>query len=338
MKKNTIILSVIVFGASCFILASVLRSDPEQLVINVSRNYDGIYASPEDTIRFPGTLSAMKAEGDLLFGYAHGLKKLYQYNLGNHKTDTLLDTQSLLSGILSGFDIDPVSGTFYFLNTNTNKIYLFHPKDSLKDSLHFKYLHFAAGEKCIKSADFFIRAVDDATSLTSLKKVDYNRGTDTTLYTFTHYADGGISADGFFLKDRSSEKQFFIPYYNAEIIQYDEAGNNISKIITIDKTMPHNNVVPANHGYTISSKSRIINIAAAADSAHLFVLSFASSRGKNEPPGTVIDVYSTITGQYESSLQLPFFEGRRAVLLEKSGDRLYVAFNNDVLCYKIKYR
>ena len=338
MKKNIIISSVIVFGALCFILASVLRSDPEKLIINVSRNYDGIYASPEDTIRFPGTLSAMKAEGDLLFGYDHGLKKLYQYNLGNHKTDILFDTRSLLSGILSGFDIDPVSGTFYFLNTNTNKIYLFHPKDSLKDSLYFKYLHFAAGEKCFRSADFFIRAVDDATSLTSLKKVDYNRGADTTLYTFTHYADGGISADGFFLKDRSSEKQFFIPYYNAEIIQYEEAGNKISKIITIDKTMPHNNVVPASHGYTISSKSRIINIAAAADSAHLFVLSFASSPGKNEPPGTVIDVYSTITGQYERSLQLPLFEGRRAVLLEKSGDRLYVAFNNDVLCYKIKYR
>ena len=338
MKKNIIILSVIVFGALCFILASVFRSDPEKLIINVSRNFDGIYASPEDTIRFPGTLSAMKAEGDLLFGYVHGLKKLCQYNLGNHRTDTLFDTQSFLSGILSGFDIDPVSGTFYFLNTNTNKIYLFHPKDSRKDSLYFKYLHLVAGEKCFRSADFFIRAIDDATSLTSLKKVNYNRGTDTTLYTFTHYSDGGISADGFFLKDRSSEKQFFIPYYNAEIIQYDEAGNNISKIITIDKTKPHDNVVPASHGYTISSKSRIINIAAAADSAHLFVLSFASSLGKNEAPGTVIDVYSTITGQYESSLQLPFFEGRRAVLLEKSGDRLYVAFNNDVLCYKIKYR
>jgi|GEM_PF-1212574 len=338
MKKNIIISSAIVLGALCFILASALRSDPEKLMINVARNYEGIYASPEDTIRFPGTVSAMKAEGDLLFGYVHELKKLYQYNTGNRKTTPLFDTQSFLSGILSGFDIDPVSGTFYFLNTNTNKIYLFRPKDSLKDSLYFKYLHFASGEKCFRGADFFIRATDDATSLTSLKKVDYTGGADTTLYTFTQYPDGGISADGFFIKDRSSEKQFFIPYYNAEIIQYDEARNNISKIITIDKTMPHNNVVPASHGYTISSKSRIINIAAAADSAHLFVLSFASSRGKNEPPGTVIDVYSTITGQYESSLQLPFFEGRRAVLLEKSGDRLYVAFNNDVVCYKIKFR
>ncbi|MDO6435144.1 hypothetical protein Q4E93_31300 [Flavitalea sp. BT771] len=338
MKKNVIISSVIVLGALCFILASVLRSDPEQLMINVPRNYDGMYASPEDTIRFPGTISAMRAEGGLLFGYAHGLRKLYQYNLGDHTTDTLVDTRSFLSGILSGFDFDPVSGTFYFLNTNTNRIYLFHPKDSMKDSLYFKHLHFAAGEKCCRSADFFIRAIDDATSLTSLKKVDQSRGADTTLYTFTHYADGGISADGFFIKDRSSEKQFFIPYYNAEIIQYDEAGNKISKIITIDKTMPHNNVVPANHGYTISSKSRIINIAAAADSAHLFVLSFASSPGKNEPPGTVIDVYSTITGQYERSVQLPFFQGRRAALLERSGDRLFVAFDNDVLCYKIKYK
>ena len=72
-------------------------------------------------------------------------------------------------------------------------------------------------------------------------------------------ADGGISSDGFFRKDPSSKKQFYIPYYNAETIVYDEAARKISKIITIDKTKPYNAAIPMEQGYGLSGKAKIIN-------------------------------------------------------------------------------
>jgi len=338
MKKNIIILLFILAGTLCFILLLIGRSDPERLVIDVPRRYNGIYASPEDTIRFKVTLNAIETDGNIIYGYANKEKILCRYDPESRKMDTLLHTRSFLSGILSGVDRDPATNTFYFFSANTNRIYLFHPQDSSRDSLDEGHTHLAGGEKCLTGTYFLIRSTDSATSLTSLKKADYIRHTDTTIYTFTHYHDGGISADGFFRKDLSSKKLFYIPYYNAEIIQYDEVNNKISKIITIDKTMPYNSTIPTEQGYTISSKARMINITATTDSAHLFLLSNTSSKGKKEPSGTVIDVYSTVTGSYEYSLQFPYFEGYPVTLLKKSGDKLFVAFGNNILSYKIEYR
>lgn len=334
MKRNIIILSIIVAGALAFMYVLVRRSDTEIPVLDTPRRYGNIDAEPLDTVRFPGTLSAVKAEGDVLYGYVDSKKALYRWSFATHVMDTLMYTSSLFSGILSSIDLDAGIGAFYFFNANTNRAYKFLMGGMGKDSVSFGGMQMVSGVKGFGENDFFVRSTDYATSLTSIKKV--NGLKHTTLYDFTHYADGGISADGFFLKDAASAKLYYVPYYNAEVIQFDASDNKVSKIITIDKTRPANSVVPTSHGYTISSKSRVINSAAAVDSTDLYVLSLTTSPGRHELPGTMIDVYSTVTGQYERSLQIPYFEGRPAALLDRSGSRLFVTFNNNVLSYKIR--
>jgi hypothetical protein len=343
MKKYIIILSLILAGAFCLIFVLVGHSDPETLIIGQQRQYSGISVHLEDTIRFPGTISTMDIGDGILYGYVNQQKWLYRYDLTHRTIDSLLYIPTIFTGILSGVAMDPVTSSFYFLTARANKIYGYHPqnagKDSVvgrKDSLSGGSIHLAGGDKCFNHPGFIIRFVDSGTSLTGLKLVDFLQQKDTTIYTFTHYPDGGISEDGFFRKDRASNKHFYIPYYNAEIIQYDEAKNKLSKIITIDKTVPFNCTVSTGDGYAISGRSRMINIAAATDSAHLYLLSYTSSPGKNERKGTVVDIYSTITGKYENSLQFPYFEGHPVTLLDRSGDRLFVAFDNTILSYKIQ--
>jgi len=338
MKKNILILSLILVGAVGFILILMGHSGPGPLMIDQPRRYNGVQAIAEDSIRFPSPLNTMEIEDGFLYSYVDKQKVLFRYNLASRQTDTLLYIPTLFSGVLNGIAIDPVTTTFYFLNSRAGKIYLYHPQNAGKDSINTRAIHLSGGEKCLKSMDFFIRSVDYSNSLATLKRADYIRHIDTTLYTFPHYSDGGISSDGFFRKDRSSKKQFYIPYYNAEIIAYDEANNKISKIITIDKTAPYNAAIPIEQGYDLSGKAKMINIAAATDSTHLYLLSHTSSPGKDEPAGTVIDIYSTLSGKYENSLQLPYFEGYPVTLLEKYGDRLYVAFRNNIISYKINYQ
>jgi hypothetical protein len=343
MKKYIIILSLILAGAFCLILVLVGHSDQEILIIGQQRQYNGISVRLEDTIRFPGSLTTMEIGDGFIYGYVNKQKILYRYDLEHRTSDTLLHTRSLFSDILSGVVMDPATVTFYFLSARTNKIFIYQPQNTgkdnpvgRKDSLICGKNNLAGGDKCFNSAGFIIRSVDLATSLTCLRIVDTGQHIDSSLYTFAHFPDEGISADGFFLKERTSKKHFYIPYYNAEIIQFDEAKNKTSKIITIDQTKPFNSAVPTGDGYTISGRSRMINIAAAADSVHLYLLSYTSSPGKNERKGTVVDIYSTITGNYENSLQFPYFEGHPVTLLERSGDRLFVAFDNTILSYKIQ--
>lgn len=338
MKKNILVLILILVGAFCFILILVRKSDPESLVIDFARRYNGISATREDSIRLPGMPTTMEADSNMLYGYLHRQGIIIRYDLEKRKADTSLQIRSLFSGAISGTDMDNAANIFYFFGSGVNRIYRFRPEDSMKDSLSCGNISLNGGKKCIMGSDFFVRTVDNASGLTCLKKVDCLGHTDTTLYTFAHFKDGGISADGFFVKDKLSKKQFFIPYYNSEIIQYDELNNTISKIITIDKTKPFNCAVPTYQGYSISSKSRINNIAATTDSAHLYLLSHTISRAQHELPGTVVDVYSTVTGEYERSLQFPYFEGRRVSMLAKSGERLFVAYGNTILRYKIEYQ
>ena len=44
---------------------------------------------------------------------------------------------------------------------------------------------------------------------------------DTLIYTFAHFDDGGISEDGSFVRQPGTGDIFFIPFYNASIIQFD---------------------------------------------------------------------------------------------------------------------
>jgi len=338
MKKNILILSLILAGSLCVILALVNVSGPGTPMIGQARRYTVIEAVTEDSIRLPASINMMQIADGCLYGFADKQKVLFRTNLENRKTDTLLYIPSLFSGVLNGITFDPATKTFYFLNARSRKIYLYHLPDARKDSFNTGTLRLSGGEKCFTGAAFFIRSVEYPTNLTTLKKADYTRNADTTLYTFPLYPDGGISSDGFFRKDASSKKQFYIPYYNAEIIAYDEADDKISKIITIDKTKPYNAAIPMEQGYGLSGKAKMINMAAATDSTHLYLLSYTSSPGKNEKAGTVVDIYSTLTGNYEGSLQFPYFENHPATLLEKYGDRLYVAFSNNIVSYKINYR
>lgn len=338
MKKNLYILLLIFIVTLGCIFILVKKSVPEMPVMDISRNYSGIKVVGEDTIHFPFILSGMFADSSGFYVYSYRGKRLYHYNSGARSIDTLLHINTLYKGILSSLDRDPVTNIFYFFNGNTNRIYTYLPGKEKKDSLEGGKMRFGRAVKCFDGTFFLTQSLDFSNNQATLRKMDYVDHSDTALYSFAHFQDGGISSDGFFCKDAVSHQLFYIQFYNSEIIRYDERGNQVSKIITIDRTKPRNNSVPTEHGFTVDGKTKMLNLAATADSAHLYLLSGIASRENKELFGTAVDIYSTRTGRYENSLQFPYYKDIQVTMLEKAGDRLLVGFGNTIISYKIQFQ
>src|SRR6266702_6229968 len=151
MKKNILILSLILSGALGFILVLMGHSGPGALMIDHARRYSGVEVLAEDSIRLTSPLNTMEIGGGFLYGYVAKQKVLLRTNLESRQTDTLLYIPALFSGVLNGIALDPATTTFYFLNGRSDKIYWYHPQDGGKDSFSTRTIHLAGGEKCLTS-------------------------------------------------------------------------------------------------------------------------------------------------------------------------------------------
>lgn len=259
-------------------------------------------------------------------------KVFYRYDT---QPDTLLFTRNIFDETPCAIDRDPETGKLYFFFTNMKHGLIFSPGNEKPDSISFGKQMLMRVCKSNTDKQFYVQKRDQQTKLSTLEKMDLNKpGSSKLLYTFPKFDDGGLSSDGFFIKQEGGRKVFFIPLKNSHIIQYDPDLARTSRIITIDQTPPANATVKMGELYTNSSKTLFVNFAAVADLQYVYVLSSATAKD-DEVTSYAIDLYYINNGKYATSIKLPAHKGKGASLMDKSGDALYIAYENETVQFKL---
>lgn len=310
MKRDLLILSALLCCAIVITYILAKEAEPDRITTNYKRNYDTFTLQPIDTVLFPGRVSIMKAKRGNIYGYVYSKKTIFRYNTELQKIDSFYSN----NGIVTRLEID--TNTFYIFDDSERNFITYGPDRNTAYYLKTSY--------------------DTSKKLTQLKLRKFNTpALDSTIYEFFRFEDGGLSADGFYTSN--NYHQYYISFYNSEIIQYDSEHRNVKLIHTIDNTPPSNIAVPTGNIYTRSSKSIIVNSTATADDDHLYVLSYVLSQDaiKSNYRGPVVDVYNTQSGRYESSFRFPGYQGKPVLQMAKSADTLIAAYENNILLFKL---
>ncbi|QNK64400.1 hypothetical protein H7F33_07950 [Pedobacter sp. PAMC26386] len=323
MKKNLLILAALSCSALIVMYILVKGAEPDRIVTNFKRDYHKYQLIPVDTALFPGRVSIMKAARGNVYGYVYNKNSIFRYNTLSHKLDTLISKKDLPISMVTRLEIDTATRTFYIFDDSGSKIITYQPDEKKVTPVHNSFL---------------VSEYDTTKKIMQLKLKSFLlKKTDTLLYQFPFFKDGGLSADGFFIRNVASRYHFYIPFYNSGIIRYDELLNKISFLNTIDQTKASNIAVTAGNIYTRSSKSIVINSTATADPKHLYVLSYVLSEDAitSGYRGPVVDVYSTVSGGYEGSFKLPGYQNKPVLQLAMYSDTLVAAYENNILIFKL---
>lgn len=307
MKRNLFILSALFCSAFIVMYILVRGAEPDRIVSGVSRQYTHYQLETLDTIVFPGRVSIMRAAGDNIYGYVYSQQAVFNYNTRLHRLDTFYKGSM---PIITRIEMSPDAQTFYLFDDTQEHITAYQPAIRKTDSVSYK--------------NFLTR---NGTQL------HYR---DSTIAEFTHFEDGGLSADGFFVDD--GRYQFYIPFYHSGVVQYDVAKNNVTSFKTIDQSPPVNIAVPQGNIYARSPKAIIVNSTATADADHLYVLSYVLSQDaiKSGYKGPAVDVYNTSDTQYAGSFRLPGYQNKPVLQLAKCGDTLIAVYERNILRFKLK--
>ncbi|SFW34244.1 hypothetical protein SAMN05661012_01282 [Chitinophaga sancti] len=287
----------------------VRGAEPDRIVSDVSRQYNHYRLQTLDTIAFPGRVSIMRAAADQIYGYVYSQKSVFSYNTTQHHLDTFFNARLKALPIITRIEIAADEKTFYLFDDTQQHLTVYTPESKQIDSTG------AAGFLTRKGA-----------------QLKYN---DSTIHEFTHFNDGGLSADGFFV--HNSRYQFFIPFYNAGIVKFDPSNHSVATFQTIDQTPPINIAVPTSNYYARSPKAVMVNSTAAADADHLYILSYVLSQDavKSGYRGPAIDVYNIADTKYAGSFRLPGFKDKPVLQLAKCGDTLIAVYEKDILRFKL---
>lgn len=307
MKRNLIILSALFCSAFIIMYILVRGAEPDRIVSGVSRQYSHFQLETLDTIAFPGRVSIMRAAGDHIYGYVYSQKAVFNYDTRLHRMDTLYNGPM---PIITRIEISPDAQTFYLFDDTQEHITVYQPATRKTDS--------------VSSENFLTR---EGTQL------HYR---DSTIAEFTHFDDGGLSADGFFVND--SRYQFYIPFYHSGVVRYDLAQNRVTSFQTIDQSPPVNIAVPQGNIYARSPKAVIVNSTATADADRLYVLSYVLSQDaiKSGYRGPAVDVYNIGDTHYAGSFRLPGYQNKPVLQLAKCGDTLIAVYERNILRFKLK--
>ncbi|HEY0612715.1 MAG TPA: hypothetical protein VGD35_23725, partial [Chitinophaga sp.] len=261
---------------------------------------------------------------------------VYSYDPTQRRLDTFFSNRNIPVSMLCGFDID--TPACYLFDASGSRVISYQPATGAIDSIkcgskcYIRATHAATGNA------FITQSFDTEKQRANLRLAGLsNAHKDSTLYEFTYFEDGGLSADGFFTKNTHTGDLYYIPFYNSEIIRYNQPTKQISKLITIDKTPPANIAVPTGKIYTLSGKAVFVNSTATADDQYLYVLSYALSEDARASGyrGPSLDIYNVATGQYETSIRLPGYENLPVLQLAKYNDTLVAAYDKNVLLFKL---
>jgi outer membrane protein assembly factor BamB len=338
MKKNLLILAALFCSAILIMYVLVKGAEPDRIHANFTRDYHKYKLLPIDTVLFPGRVSIMKTDQGNIYGYVYNQNSIFRYNPSTHKIDTFLAKKNLPINIVTRLETDTTSHTFYIFDDTGNKAITYQPGKNKIDSILFQKNTKVFSGSSLQNTSFLSSGYDTTKKILALKLRNFSSpGKDSVLHQFPFFEDGGLSADGFFIRNTSSHDHFYIPFYNGQIIKYDDQLNKTSVFHTIDKTKANNITVKTGKIYMRSSKSIVINSTATADAGHLYILSYvlteeAATSGYRGP---VIDVYNTKTGNYEGSFRLPGFENRPVIQLARYADKLVAAYENNILIFKL---
>lgn len=288
----------------------VRGAEPDRIVSSVSRQYNHYRLQTLDTITFPGRVSIMHAAGDNIYGYVYSKRSVFCYNTFRHRLDPFFNDSLKALPIITRIELSPDEKTFYLFDDTQEHLTVYTPERKQIDS------------------------TDAAAFLT--RKGTQLHYKESTIHEFTHFEDGGLSADGFFV--HNSTYQFFIPFYNAGIVRYDPANNIVDTFQTIDQSPPINIAVPTGNIYARSPKAIIVNSTATADADHLYILSYVLSQNavKSGYKGPAIDVYNIADTKYAGSFRLPGFQNKPVLQLAKCGDTLIAAYEKNILRFKLE--
>lgn len=312
MKRNLWILSALFCSAFIIMYILVRGAEPDRIVSGISRTYQHYQLAPIDTIAFPGRVSIMRARDNDIYGYVYSQKTVFRYNTVHHRLDTFFNDRIKPLPIVTRIELADDGKTFYLFDETQEHITVYQPEKKQTDSINM--------------AAFLTR-----------------KGTrlhfkDSTIQEFTHFEDGGLSADGFFVND--APYQFYVSFYNSDIVKYDVSKGTTQSFRTIDQTPPTNIAVPTGSIYSRSPKAIIINSTATADADHLYVLSYVLSQDavKSGYRGPAVDVYNTGNGEYTGSFRLPGFQNKPVLQMAKCGDTLIAVYERSILRFKMSYQ
>ncbi|WP_143709098.1 hypothetical protein [[Flexibacter] sp. ATCC 35208] len=309
MKRNLWILSALFCSAFIIMYILVRGAEPDRIVAGVSRMYNHYQLETIDTIAFPGRVSIMRANGNDIYGYVYSQKAVFRYNTVSQQLDTFFNDGVKPLSIVTRIEISEDGKMFYLFDETQEHITLYQPANKQIDSTGI--------------AAFLTR------------KGTQLHFKDSTIREFTHFEDGGLSADGFFVND--ARYQFYVSFYNSDIIKYDVSKGVSQSFQTIDQSPPINIAVPTGNIYSRSPKAIIINSTATADAAHLYVLSYVLSQDaiKSDYRGPAVDVYNIADGKYTGSFRLPGFQNKPVLQMAKCGDTLIAAYERTILRFKL---
>lgn len=293
----------------------VKGAEPDRIFTGFNRDYSHYTLHPIDTVQFPGRVSVMRVLPQEIYGYVYSKNTVYHYSPLTGKIDTFFEAPDMITRI----EVDTATHIFYMADKTGKKMYRYQPSRKMLDSAG------AEGQTLL------ISDYDDKKQQAVLKL----SGSGKELHRFPHFEDGGLSADGFFA--RKGGHHFYIPFYNSNILRYDETSGQITTLTTIDKTPATNIAVPTGKIYMLSSKAIIANSTAAVDEKNLYVLSYVLSADAvaDGYRGPAVDVYDNMSGAYKGSFRLPGFRNRPVLQLGKWNDTLVAAYDYSILLFKL---
>lgn len=307
MKKNLLILSALLLCAMIIMYILVKGAEPDRIFTNHKRSYAKFKLQPIDTILFPGRVSIMRTAPGNIYGYVYSKKTIYRYDTHLHTIDSFFSRPDIITR----------------MEVDTNAYYIFDGKRQsavIKGTPH--------------PLPYIVTSYDTVKKIAALKLRNFNTALDSTLFEFPYFEDGGLSADGFYI--RNQPYHFYISFYNSGIISYDEQQNKLRVFHTIDNTPPSNIAIPSGNIYNRSSKAVMVNSTATADEQYLYVLSYVLSADTDNYRGPAVDVYNIERGNYEGSFRLPGYQNKPVLQLSKRADTLIAVYEKDILLFKLK--
>lgn len=337
MKKNLLILTALLLASVALILVLVRSANPDRVMAHFQRTYNRFELQALDTVDFPGRISIMRVHNGNVYGYVYKNAVVYGYDIAQRRLDTFFSNRNIPVNMLCGFDVD--TATSYMFDASGSRIILYRPATGAVDSIRCSGKCYIRATRGTGRPVFITQCFDTVKQRCNLRLVDFTGARkDSTLYEFTYFEDGGLSADGFFTRNVHTGDLYYIPFYNSEIIRYDQRNNRVSKLITIDKTPPANIATPTGKIYTLSGKAVFVNSTAAADDQYLYVLSYALSEDARSSGynGPSLDIYNVASGSYETSIRLPGYKNLPVLQLAKYADTLVAAYDKHVLLFKLE--
>jgi len=161
----------------------------------------------------------------------------------------------------------------------------------------------------------------------------YNSKDSTTslIYKLPPYNDGGLSTDGYFIKNTQGEIAYVFYYLN-KILTFSPDGKFKKSITTIDGDSLSKPIGKLTLGrFRPSKDAREIHGASAFHNQFVYVISNVCFKKTSDYcQNVVVDCYDVSLGKYINSFNLPFSNNTKINYLKILNQGIFLTHNNDI--------